>query len=395
MATKKLFDNPKQCCGCEACSQICPKGIIKMRSDKEGFFYPYIEDESLCINCGLCNKVCPLKKSLHKPYPIISNYGGYCIDEEIIQKCASGGFAYTLSTVFIKEGGVVYGVGYSDNNMMDVSYCRCESFEQLKQIRGSKYAHSRKYNVFKDVQNDLRNNNKVLFIGLPCEVAALYNFLGKKTENLYTVDLICHGPTSIGVHKAYINQLMNSLNKEGICDFSVRFKKNAWKPYYVYAEFSDGFNYIKKFEDTDYGTAFQQLKRPSCSVCHFKVYDKHFGMPADITIGDFHLANVGMKQYNHWGSSQISIHTSKGEFLLGKVKPFMRLYPISERMAVHYNTAFFRPTYVRWNRGIFSSLFSKKGLHFACTHWTVNFINKFVFIKRKCKSYIAYLIKKI
>lgn len=73
----------------------------------------------------------------------------------------------------------------------------------------------------------------------------------------------------------------------------------------------------------------------------------------------------------------------------------MRLYPISERMAVHYNTAFFRPTYVRWNRGIFSSLFSKKGLHFACTHWTVNFINKFVFIKRKCKSYIAYLIKKI
>lgn len=63
----------QNCCGCTACASICPKGCIAMQADEEGFCYPQI-DEALCIDCGLCEKVCPL---LHKPdkHSILNVYG--------------------------------------------------------------------------------------------------------------------------------------------------------------------------------------------------------------------------------------------------------------------------------------------------------------------------------
>ena len=118
-------------------------------------------------------------------------------------------------------------------------------------------------------------------------------------------------------------------------------------------------------------------------------------MPADLTIGDYHLAHLGMKQYNHWGSSQVSSHTDKGTKLINWARKSMSLYSISEHNAVHYNTAFFRPTYVRWNRGVFSTIFQNKGLSFACQHWSVEFIDGFVSYKVRLKSYIAKVIKLI
>lgn len=392
MRTTDLFSNPRNCCGCEACVQACPKELIKMQPDGEGFFYPSITDNKECVNCGLCQKVCPLKSSIGSPKKIIDSYGGYSQDDSIIKDCASGGFAFSLSCAFIEEGGIVYGVRYSDG-CKDIAYTRCVTVEQLLATRGSKYAQSRKYDIYKEVKKDLQDGQNVLFIGLPCEVAALYHYIGKLTENLFTVDLICHGPTSLGVHRAFIEQISLKHKDNVITDFSVRYKKDAWKPYYVHAQFSDGSVYMKQFVESDYGTAFQQLKRPSCASCRFKVYDKEYGMPADLTIGDYHLAHQGMKQYNHWGSSQVSSHTDKGTELIDLARKSMNLYSISEHNAVHYNTAFFRPTYVRWNRGAFSTIFQYKGLSFACQHWSVKFINLFVMQKQKVKSFVAETIK--
>lgn len=392
MTTKELYSQKNKCCGCEACVQVCPKELIKMQPDGEGFFYPSIADNKGCLNCGLCQNVCPLKSSIGSPKKIIDSYGGYCQDDSIIKDCASGGFAFSLSCAFIEEGGIVYGVRYTDE-CRDIAYTRCVTIVQLLETRGSKYAQSRKYNIYKEVKKDLQNGRKVLFIGLPCEVAALYHYVGKLTENLFTVDLICHGPTSLGVHRAFIEQISLKHKDKVITDFSVRYKKDAWKPYYIHAQFSDGSVYMKQFVESDYGTAFQQLKRPSCSSCRFKVYDKEYGMPADLTIGDYHLAHLGMKQYNHWGSSQVSSHTDKGTKLIDWARKSMSLYSISEHNAVHYNTAFFRPTYVRWNRGVFSTIFQNKGLSFACQHWSVKLVNLFVMLKQKVKSFVAEAIK--
>ncbi len=46
------------CCGCEACRQICPVKCIDMIEDEEGFFYPKVIRE--CVKCGMCLNVCPV-----------------------------------------------------------------------------------------------------------------------------------------------------------------------------------------------------------------------------------------------------------------------------------------------------------------------------------------------
>lgn len=393
MKTFDLYKNKEKCCGCEACVQVCPKGLISMQADAEGFFYPVIIDDTECVNCERCKKVCPLKSSFKKNDRIKYSLGGYSKDENIVRNSASGGLAFTLSTSFINEGGIVYGVRYSKKNIKDVVYCRCETLDQLFPTRASKYVQARKMDVFKHVKEDLSNNKSVLFIGLPCEVAALYHFIGNRTEKLYTVDLICHGPTSLGVHAAFIEELLKDNEKKDVIDFSVRYKKDAWKPYYVHAVFDDHSEYLKKFAETDYEIAFQQLKRPSCSKCRFKVYDKEYGMPADMTIGDYHLAHKGMLQYNRWGSSQVSIHTDKGEYLTKIIECKMNLFTISEYNAVHYNKAFWGVTSERWNRKIFSSLFQKYDLNTACNHWTVKVVGVFVCIKKRIKSFVASIIR--
>ncbi len=58
-----LFNDESECCGCSACYAVCPQRAISMKSDRYGFLYPAI-DESLCVRCMKCVKVCAFKKQL-------------------------------------------------------------------------------------------------------------------------------------------------------------------------------------------------------------------------------------------------------------------------------------------------------------------------------------------
>ena len=62
-----VIEDASRCCGCEACVQKCPRNCIEMKADREGFFYPTV-DTSECIECGLCNKVCPMQTKSHQDY---------------------------------------------------------------------------------------------------------------------------------------------------------------------------------------------------------------------------------------------------------------------------------------------------------------------------------------
>lgn len=59
------IQDKRDCCGCAACAQRCPKHCISMKEDCEGFLYPVV-DESICIGCGVCEKVCPIINRLEK-----------------------------------------------------------------------------------------------------------------------------------------------------------------------------------------------------------------------------------------------------------------------------------------------------------------------------------------
>ena len=52
------------CTGCSACKYHCPVGAISIIQDEDGFYCAHV-DETLCIHCNLCDKICPQKNPIH------------------------------------------------------------------------------------------------------------------------------------------------------------------------------------------------------------------------------------------------------------------------------------------------------------------------------------------
>lgn len=387
MTTNELWETKDSCCGCELCSKACPKSVIEMKSDEEGFLYPHVVKGENCISCSRCIKVCPMKSPGRSSNAIIKGYGGYANDFDEVRTSASGGFATQIAKPFISQyNGAVYGVRYSDD-FLRAEYSRIEKLENLHLYKGSKYVQAAKGSVYQQVLMDLKNGNKVLFVGLPCEISALYHFLND-TSRLYTVALICHGPTSNYIQRDFVKRL-HQHNKTAVTSFSVRHKKTGWKPYYIHASFEDGRQYLKQFDFSDYGIAFQYLKRPSCSVCQYKAGNDMFGTLADITIGDFHAVERGTAKYNKWGVSQACSHTEKGEELLSLLGESCTLYEVPINDIVKTNKAFYAPIPQKKERGQFSEVFVSRGLHEACIQRGIYVPYMKGRLKKRIKGYIV------
>lgn len=363
MTTIDLYKEKTNCCGCELCSLVCPRNIIKMQPDEEGFLYPLIDDDSACINCHRCLTICPEKSPGHPTNQIIESYGGYSLDTTSIKHSSSGGYATAISQAFVQSGGVVYGVRFTDD-LYGVEYSRAYKFEDLEAFRTSKYSQARKGTVYIDVLNDLEESRRVLFIGLPCEVSALYHFVGRKTENLYTISLICHGPTSPKVQKDFVKSI-ESCHKSKVMSFSLRNKQTGWKPYYILAEMANGEIYKQKFNKSAYGTAFLYMKRPSCSTCRYKCGDKEFGLMSDITLGDFHAVGKDMLHYNVWGVSQLCVQSEKGKYLLGLITQTCKVVSISNMRIETGNIALHHPLPMEKNRDKYVEAYINHSLDYA------------------------------
>lgn len=313
----ELFNKKEDCCGCELCTVVCVKGVLSMKPDEEGFLYPCIENAENCVDCKRCVNICPNKYSKRPYQEIKKGYGGHSNDESEVKSSSSGGLATIIGRYIIKNGGIVYGVRYSED-FHSARYERAENEIEINRFRTSKYFQSKKGDVFQLVKKDLIDLKKVLFVGLNCEISALYNYLGCCPDNLYTVSLVCHGVTSPLVHEQFCTDLENRYSSK-ISDFSVRYKVNGWKPYYIKASFINGNDYLKPFVSTDYEIAFKFLKRPSCSKCRFKILNKDFGIKSDLVIGDYHGQKNTDSFYNKWGASKFFSCTPKGEELIKAV----------------------------------------------------------------------------
>ena len=366
---KSLYEIKNECCGCEACANACPQKIIIMQEDSEGFVYPHLMYPEKCIGCNKCEKVCPIKNVCEVPDFSEKSYAGYSNEQNEIKKSASGSLGTAIAKGIIKQGGVVYGVKYTED-CSEVEYERSTSTTELESFRTSKYAQARKRDVYKQILKDLEAGMDVLFIGLPCDVYAVKLFLGKKYNNFFTCALICHGTTSILVHKQYVQKLVNE-EKSDIEKFSVRYKKEGWKPYYIRAVFKNGKEWLEKFSDSTYGIAFLYLKRPSCNTCKIKRAKNH----ADITIGDYHLASGGkFKPYNSDGVSSVVVHNQKGDYLLSIAENcLIEEVPIKN---VLYSEAYYKAIPKRWNRKEFGKVLSTKGLESACALKSVKVIDR-------------------
>lgn len=192
----------QDCCGCNSCVQCCPKSCITMCEDEEGFLYPEV-DENVCVDCGLCEKVCPVLHQAEDRKPL-AVYAAKNKNEEIRRQSSSGGVFTALAEEVIKDGGVVFGARFDEH--WEVKHDYTETVEGLSIFRGSKYVQSRIEDCYQKVEQFLRAGRKVLFSGTPCQVAGLKLFLRKEYNYLLTVDFICHGVPSPGVWREYLKE---------------------------------------------------------------------------------------------------------------------------------------------------------------------------------------------
>lgn len=281
----------KFCMGCTACMNVCQHSAISMKADKYGFYYPKI-DQDICIDCGLCVATCPVNHPVKITYPS-DCYAVLSDDKEEIKKVASGGMASVLSRYVLRKGGVVYGSCGVD--IRNVHHIRIDSMKDLDKLRGSKYVQSYMGNIYSQVKKDLQENKMVLFTGTPCQVAGLKAFLHKKEyENLYTVDLICHGVPS----QQMLNDNINSYTKyeNNSCRVAFRLKPCAVnQPNVIHSITfgwffqsqpckSDSQIYVPWYKDA-YMLGFIGclIFRPNCYECRYACVARC----GDFTVGDF------------------------------------------------------------------------------------------------------------
>lgn len=196
------IQNKQDCCGCAACVQRCPKHCISMKEDSEGFLYPAV-DESMCIDCGLCEKVCPIINHPEK-LPVKEVLAVKNRNEVERMASSSGGVFIALAKTTIEKGGVVFGAVFDEN--WEVMHTYAETLDEVKPMMGSKYLQSRIGNSFRNAEKFLKEGREVLFTGTPCQVTGLHNYLRKDYPNLLSVDFLCHGVPSPGVWRKYLDE---------------------------------------------------------------------------------------------------------------------------------------------------------------------------------------------
>ena len=296
--------NKEECCGCSSCVYVCKKNAIKMVSNKLGFLYPVIDD-SICVDCGACDSICPIKNKTNSNSEIVSTIGGRYVDKNMCSLSTSGGAATYLSEVMINSGGVVYGVEYKNNKVV---YARKDTLCGLLALRGTKYTEPQK-DFWHLLEEDVKKSLNILFIGTPCTIAAV-----KKKyplyRNLITCELICHGITSPRVLDEYIEEKEKKCESK-LVEINVRYKQNQeWDPPYLKCTFENGLNTLENFFDgSTFGYAFVNMSRESCYDCKFKGNNS----VADITVGDYWGIDKNGKLFTKEGVSIILLRTNKGK----------------------------------------------------------------------------------
>ena len=324
MKNKKTVCSIDMCTGCMACVQKCPNKAIKIYDDILCFNAVIQVDK--CIDCGQCYNVCQKNSSVDLIYPV-SWYQGWAEDEKVRMSGSSGGVATALSQAFIENGGVVCSCLFEKGDFVfDIAY----TIEKTKRFSGSKYVKSNPDGIYKQIEQLLKEK-KVLFIGLPCQVAALIKYIsGELKQNLYTVDLICHGTPSKKVLEEYL--LQHNLNLFEMQ--SIEFRK---KHHYC---LSDGEKEIAAKGTCDsYSMSFLNslILTENCYHCDYAKTER----VSDITLGDSWGSQLDVAEQKK-GLSLILCQTEKGQEIIELSK--IHLENVDLERAISNNKQLCRPS---------------------------------------------------
>ena len=162
----------------------------------------------------------------------LKTYSGYYVDNDKLINSASGGAVSAISEAIISRGGVVFGASYSDD-FKRAEYRCIDSLDGLELLKGSKYCETSKEIVINNetkscyavLEEKIKENRLILFVGLGCDIGAVLTYCESKkldTSNLFTIDILCHGPTTALVHRQYIEGLEKK-HRSKIKSFNVRY----------------------------------------------------------------------------------------------------------------------------------------------------------------------------
>lgn len=333
-----------KCVGCMACVDMCPKNAISIADTRQA--YNAIINEDLCVNCGICTKVCQNNRKITLNHPQ-SWYQGWIDDESLRKKSSSGGAARALSQQFVSEGGVVVSCCFRNGVF---GFEMAENTEDLGKFTGSKYVKSNPSGVYKKVRNLLKEGKKVLFIGLPCQVGALKTVIGEN-DLLYTVDLICHGTPSPELLKDFLASHKIDLNE--IDSISFRYKD-------VFGLEQNRIPLTQPGSCDDYTLAFLcgLDYTDNCYSCRYAGINRG----SDITIGDSWQSDLSSEE-QHRGISIMLCQTQKGEQLLNNSA--MNIFPVDLEHAISVNDQLRGPSKKTKKRDIFFKKYPEKSFNYA------------------------------
>lgn len=324
-----VISSKEKCCGCTACVNICPKQCICLKPDDEGFSYPQV-DVKECINCGMCEKICPM---MHKKETDTYQREGFLFrtnDKYALENSTSGGFFSGLYTWAQSNNAVICAACYDKELNVKHSFI---SFEQNNDIdcdsfRGSKYVQSDLGRCFTEIKTMLTDSKKVIFVGTTCQVYGLKNFLLKEYDNLYTVDLVCHGVPSPKLWKKYIEYLQK---REGsnLVKTNFRSKHFGYNNALMELRFSNGkILYESARINFMLRSFFSEIaSRPSCYKCNFKSVNRI----SDLSIYDAWHSSALCKNVSddNKGYTNVIVQSKKGRELLLSLYDYGEVYKIN------------------------------------------------------------------
>lgn len=319
--------NTEQCTGCAACYSSCSHGAISMVVAKDGFLRPVIDKEK-CVDCGLCIATCPVNKPAPKTEPI-GTYMAWTGNESQRIASSSGGVFPAIATAILQQGGVVFGAAYDEH--MNVRHSCIESIDELPLLQSSKYVQSDIHEAYRKTNAFLSQGRRVYFVGTPCQVAGLKNFLRKEYETLLTSDFVCHGCPSNDLFQKQIHAFEERYHSR-VKNFSFRSKKRFGQGYDCEFLLDDNRRRFLNAELVPYFYGFWKniTLRDCCYQCQYATT----GRVSDITLGDFWT----VKRYHKGtktskGISLIMANTQKGEEILSAI-PELVLIPESLDVAI-------------------------------------------------------------
>ena len=318
-----------KCVGCGACAPACKNKCIEIRPNHEGFLYPVVDKQD-CVNCNLCDKVCPVlyegkTSNIHdaEVYGIRARTDY----EDDIYRSASAGVFYFLAKHIIEQGGYVFGAVFDNNHC--VKHICGRSIIDIGRMQNSKYVQSDTRGVFETVKNILVRDPSayVLFCGTPCQCLGLRAFVGEEYNHLYIVDVLCRGVPSPRAFKKYLSYL-ETVKKEKVQDYQFRVKHKGWNYHGYMSSYVKFNNHYWPTVCDPYMSSFLKMNdyRESCYMCPYNTRMK----ASDITLADFaDIRDIAPDFYTKAGCSKAFVHNAKGHHLLRSIDNYIESFALN------------------------------------------------------------------